>query len=277
MKRRDLLSTTAVGLTTPLVGCSGTNTNRNGEVSMASSASTAPQSPAGCGPAAIPLSELLTDETGDDSVCPSDGSPSFAIENERDATVSVTVDINQDGALTETYTLAPGERAIESRAFQIDDGLFQRGGIRTTVRIQDESEHEINWPAWSCYRHGVAITPDGLRAGWIEPLDGVGDIQHDCYAGDETVIQVYSLERPHTLTITVRDLCAGTETTETYDFDADVTELLSGFLLSGGRYEILVDVEDGPSDTYEYDGECRDVIVEVRDHDNLVISEAIID
>lgn len=210
----------------------------------------------GCGPAALSLSELFTDETGDRSFCFDGATPSLAIENERDETLTVTVDVETDGAITETYTLESGERVVERNAFEA------KARLTGTVTVDGEGEQSIEWPERSCYRHGIALTPDGIEIGRIEPLSGPGDTQHDCYPGDGVPLRVRSADA-RTVTVEITDLCTGTNVTETLEPNADETARLDDVLANGGTYTVAVDVEGGQSRTHEFREDCWGVSVAV--------------
>lgn len=275
-KRRTLLATSGVGLSTSLVGCLHRGGfGRREDETITPSAATATAPPNECGPAALSLSELLGDESGEESRCPDGARPSVAIENERTEDVTAAVDITKDGALTESYTLESGERVIEPRAFHAtESGLFRTAETRGTVRIEGEPEREVVWPARSCYRHAIAIVPDGLEIGWVEPLSGTGDVDHDCYAGDSALLRIYSLGTSRTIDVTIVDSCAETETTETFEVPESREEsvVTPDLLTNGGVYEITVDVRNGPTKTHSFDEDCRGISVTVDEDGELRIT-----
>lgn len=264
MKRRHLLSTAGLVALSPLVGA-------DDPVRPSESDASVPDGD--CGATTLSVSERLTADHGDPPVHYVDSrtTPSLVVQNERPDRVTVTVDIDQRDALTETYTLEPGERVVERSAVRVD------WNVTSTVRIEGEGERRVAWPHQSAYRHGIALTLDGLEVGWIPPLDGVGDVQHDCYAGDEAPLQLVSLGDARTVTVDVVDLCTTAETTETVELGADGGESLSNVLTSGGLYDVTVAVEDGPTETYEYREECGGLEAAVDENGNLYIRPLLID
>ncbi|OVE83524.1 hypothetical protein [Natronolimnobius baerhuensis] len=256
MNRRDLFAIAGSGVTIPVVGCLQRGSSNTDVLTPSPSIDT--EAPADCGPAALSLSERLGDNPGDEGPCPEDAKPAIAVENERDEDVTVSVDIDHDDALTESYALDSGERVLERQAFQsVESGWFGSTELRATIQIENEPDREVVWPDRSCYRHAIAIVPDGLEIGWIEPLDGVGDIDHDCYTGDTVSFRLESLGEVRTVSVTIVDVCAETETTETVDAGAyEEGVWLSDVLTNGGVYEITVSVENGPTETYAFDAEC---------------------
>ncbi|WP_259532850.1 hypothetical protein [Halalkaliarchaeum sp. AArc-CO] len=83
----------------------------------------------------------------------------------------------EDGELAETYMLEPGERVVKASGFEA------RSEVSGRVTIDGEERHRLLWPERSCYRHGIALGSEAIETGWVEPLEGPGDTQHDCYAG----------------------------------------------------------------------------------------------
>lgn len=251
MKRRTLLAGAGSALSLSVAGC--IDDIRSGDDGSGDPGSPSDGTPRErgdhCGPASQSLSELLAEEAGDASICPADAAPSFALENERETEVTVSVNVGDGDGLAETYTLPPGERVVEPAAFETHPDLAGTITVGT-------AETEVAWPDRSCYRYGVSLTPDGVENGWVEPLRGPGDTQHDCYAGDDAVVYVRSEGENRTVEVTVTDRCDGGETTETFELDAGETEQTRELLTNGGVYDIDVDVEDGGSESYEFREEC---------------------
>lgn len=259
MNRRTLLAAVPAAAT-PVVGClddgsGGGEAGSDDAVTPSSDDDAEPDD--GCGPAAQSLSDLLTRETGDPADCPDSASTSFALENERDESLEVSVDVEGEDALAGTYALEPGERVVEGSA------LEPAAEVAGTVTVDGE-ETAVSWPDRSCYRHGIALTPDGVENGWVEPLQGPGDTQHDCYAGDDALLRVGSVGESRTVAVTVVDRCAGTEVTETFEVDADGSEQARGLLTNGGAYDLEIDVEEGESATHEFADDCWGAVIGVE-------------
>lgn len=268
MNRRQLLTTAGVALSASYSGCIG---NVDGEDPVTPSSGTTSEVSDDCGPAEYSLSELFTTEIGDPSSCFTGATPSVAIENERDETLTVTVNIDNEDAITETYTLASDERIVERSAFEAE------AGVTGIVSIDGEVEQRVEWPDRSCYRHGIALTPDGVEIGLVEPLRGPGDTQHDCYAGDDALVSVHSVGESRTITVKIVDLCAETASTQTVDLSADESERVTGALTTGGMYDVTVDVKDGDSQTYEFYEGCWGVEISIEEDGEVRLHEMAID
>ncbi|NGM67857.1 hypothetical protein G6M89_02325 [Natronolimnobius sp. AArcel1] len=264
MNRRHLLATAGVVALSPLVA--------SDDASLPSEP-TAVDSVESCGPAALSVSDRLTSDHGDPPwhYVDSGLTPSVAIQNERAESLTVSVDIDQSDALTETYTLESGERIVERSVLEID------WSVTATVQIEGETTQRVAWPHQSGYRHGIAITPDGLEVGWIPPLDGPGDTQHDCYAGDDAPITLRSRGTARTMTVTVVDRCTDTGTTDTVTVAADGMERLVGVLENGGLYDVTIDAEDGPTETYEFDETCWGLEAGIDEDGDLHVDRMMID
>lgn len=259
MKRRSVLGSSVSGAASALLaGCLGGGLGdlASSDDAVSPSSGTRSALDDGCGQADHPLAELLTDDAGDTSQCTDRTRPSFAIENARDETLSVAVSLRGGDDLSETYTLEPGERVVEVSAFAVESDLTG------TVTV-DGHETTVEWPAQSCLRHAVALTADGVVAGWVDPLAGPGDAQHDCYAGDDAIVSVSTGERPATVTVTATDRCGDTETTETADLLPEDVERFRTLVRNGGVYDVAVDVEEGGSETYAFEDDCWGVAVHV--------------
>ena len=250
INRRQILATTGFALSTSVAGCITDTRRTTGDSPITPAPGTPPSSSGDCGPAERSVSELLTAETGDSSYCPEAAEPSLAVENERDEHHTVTVELSTEEGFTESYTLDPDERAVESTAFRTE------AEISGTVRIDDDERYSVTWPDRSCFRHGIALTPDGIEIGWIEPLSGPGDTQHDCYAADTAQLRLISAGKARTVTVTVADRCANSESTKTVELAADEVETSNDTLTNGGMYTLTVDVHDGGSETYDFHETC---------------------
>lgn len=267
MNRRTLLAGSGSALSASFVGClnrgvSGLGGEEDNGVTPARG--TPPEFDEDCGPAEHPLSVLLTNEPGDSSVCVDGATPSFALENEREEALTITVDITTDDKFSETYTLAPGERIVEESAFEAASGLTG------TVTV-DEEESEVVWSDRSCYRHAITLVPDGIKNGWIKPFRGPGDTQHDCYAGDESVVFVRSLGEARTVEVTTTNLCTGEEIIETFELDGDETERAWGLVTDGGMYNLEATTHDDNSTNYEFHEKCWGVDITVEENGELSI------
>lgn len=273
MNRRTLLAGTSSILSVPVVGCLASPPSELGnenDDTATSATGTPPESGNDCGPAHQPLSALLSDETGDPSACYDGAAPSLAIMNERETDLTVSVALRDGAALSETYTLGPGERTVETRAFEATPNLTG------TVEIDGE-ETQVVWPDRSCYRHGIALLSKGIETGLVEPLSGPGDASHDCYAGDDAILSVVSRGEARSISVTVSDLCTGAETTEIFELGADDIERTRGLVKNGGRYDLTAVVEGGDSRTYAYRENCWGVAFSVEEDGELRVTQVGID
>lgn len=252
MKRRQLIATAGLTLSASLGGCLSNPTEALGgqphdERIVTPSTGSSESTGANCGPADQPLSALLTDESGE---CAGEGgAPSLVVQNERDEQVEVTIDLSGGGGFSGTYLLDRSERVVQPGAFETADG------ITGTVSVGD-TEWSVRWPGRSCYRYGVALTSEGPRIGWVKPIGGINDTRHACYPGDAYSLQVRSKGQARTVTVTVTDVCADTTNTYTLEIGADKVKGVEDALVSGGMYDVIVDVEGGGSKTYEYHNQC---------------------
>lgn len=250
MRRRALLATTGITLATPLGGCLATSPDVGSSddvITPAAASASAP--PDNCGPASQPLSEILVAEVGEQEYCYDSAEPSFTAMNERTAPVTLSVALGEDGHFAERYDLESGERIIERRAFDA------AADITGTVTVDGE-EWSVRWPDRACYHHAVAVTPDELQIGWLEPIKGPADTQHDCYPGDSASVRVASSGGSHEVTVTIEHLCTETTDTETFELSGEDRESFRGVLMSGGKYDVTVSVADGEEDTYEFHEGC---------------------
>lgn len=222
-----------------------------------------------CGTAAQSLSTLLTDEIGDPDWCFDGAKPSFVVENERKESVAVRLEIEPED-FERSYTLDPGERVVERTAFEA------RADITGTVTVDDQ-EWTVEWAERSCYRHGVALLPDDVEVGRVEPLQGPGDTQHDCYPGADIPLQVSTIGNERTVTVAVDDLCTGETTTETVTVAADERERLENEFVDGSVYEVTVDIEDGGSETEEFRDVCWGMGADVTRDGEIRLDQLAID
>lgn len=190
------------------------------------------------------LSTHLTDEPG--PCLTTSGTPALIIENERENSVTTTVDLSGGKDLSKTYNLAPGERIVEPDAFGIV------ANITGTVTIDGEM-WQVHWPDPSCCRPAIALTPDDPTIGWVEPLSGIPDMRQGAYPGSPTLLRLEAEDRARTITVTVTNQCEEMSVTKTVDLPAGQVKLLDGGLVSGGKFDIMVDIEDGTTVTYTYD------------------------
>lgn len=280
MNRRTLLSAVAAGGGAVLAGCladrngsdgadgSGGTDESNGTDGPTLPSPAEPTTTGDCGPADAPLSSLLGDETGDPGFCFEGARPDLAIANERDESVTANVRID---ALDASYELEPGERVVERRAFEA------AADREATVMLEGSDETFAGrWDARSCYRHGLAVTDDGLEIGWIEPLRGPGDTQHDCYPGTGARLEVGNLGGIRTVTVIVEDRCAGTKTEETIELEKG-RETIEDALVNGGNYDVTVDVHDGGEASYEFREGCWGVSAQVEEDGSVRITSIGID
>lgn len=250
MKRRELLATTGLGLATPLGGCLATSPDvGNSDDAITPSTASASAPPDNCGLADQPLSELLVAEVGQQEYCYDSAEPSFTAMNERTDPITLSVALGDRGHFKESYELESGERVIERRAFDAAPD------ITGTVTVAGE-EWSVRWPDRACYHHAVAVTPEGIQIGWLEPLEGPADTQHDCYPGESASVQVYSSGGSHAATVTIENRCTETTQTETFELSGEDRESLRGVLVSGGMYNVTVSVADGETATHAFYEGC---------------------
>ena len=276
MKRRAILAATGASVSAVVAGCLdgslGGDTSSNDAVTP--TAGTHSELGEDCGPADRPLSELLTDDTGEPSRCPDGASPSFAIENERAESVSVAVELRDGETFSESYTLEPGERVVERRVFEVETDL-------TGTVVVDGDETALEWPETSCYRHAIALTDDGVAVGWVAPFQGPGDAQHDCYAGDDARLSLRSrrslLEDPGTLAVTVTDRCRGRETTESFHLEPEDFEQIDHLLRNGAVYDVTAAFEGGEPETVAFHEDCWGVDVIVDEDEEIRFEKKLID
>lgn len=223
-----------------------------------------------CGPAELSVSELLSDDPGDPGPCFEGATPSFAVENEREEAVELDLELEAATTFEATYSLAPGERAVESRAFETAPD------VAGTVTVDDETR-TVSWPERSCHRYGVALLPDGVEIGWIEPLSGPGDTQHDCYPWADVPLEIGSAGVDRTITATVVDRCSSETTTETVSVAADERERIEDVLTSGGVYDVTIDVDDGDERTHTFRELCWGVVAGVGEDGEILLEQIPID
>ncbi|ADJ16149.1 hypothetical protein [Halalkalicoccus jeotgali] len=226
-----------------------------------------------CGLAAEPLSSRFADDGGTDA-CFDGAEPSLEVENERDEPIEAAVEISVGGAdgpvLAERYELDPGERTVERRALPAH-------GERTAQVTIDGGTESGSWEEPSCYRHGIGIGPDGIGFGLVEPMSGLGDTQHDCYAGDDAIIRIYNDGTERTVRLQVVDHCAGTTAVETFGMEPDGVESVRGAIVNGGVYDVTVSAEDGGEETFEFANDCGGLLASIDGDGAVAIREMAID
>lgn len=268
MKRRTVLASVASGTAT-IAGCalmdsestdetpdgpsnSSTDGTSGDDPRTAGESPDVPTQTGECGPAGQRLSELLTDDAGpacDDPYRTTD----LRIENERGTalTAGVRIEHEESTVFEADADLEPGEYVDEEP--EISPEQFDT----VTVTLPDGSEFTDSWSGDSCRLHGVAIGEDGIEAGYVEPVDGVVDGAGTCYPERENRFRVSnSTEDSQTVTATIVDHCAETTTESTMELRGGGAEIVTKTLLTGGRYTVAVDVENGPGATGEYGADC---------------------
>lgn len=223
-----------------------------------------------CGSASLTLPERLSNEAGDPAACFDGAEPGLAIENGRDETIDVAIALATETDLPESISLDAGERIVETGAFVADDS------VTGTLTVGDE-EWELEWTEWSCYRHGVAVFEDDIEIGWIEPIHGPGDTQHDCYPGTSIPLEVGVADEKRTVTVTVVDRCAESDWEETVIVAADDREGFDDVIESGGVYEVSIDVEDGSAEQQEFHDVCWGITASVDEDGEIRLHQIEID
>lgn len=264
MDRRTLLTAIAVGGGAILAGCleddpvdqndaddsGGDERSDDGETNTW--VADVPEPTGDCGIAASSIREYLIEDPataeGADPHCMQGARPSIVVENARESSLSATVEIDS-AAYERTVELESGERHVDSGAFEVDES------VTGSVTIGDET-HSVAWDAWSCYRHAIVIDESDVVAGWIEPLSGVGDIEHDCYAGAEAILAVGNEGDSREVRIYVTDHCDETTDEKTIDIEADGRVRIEDSLVAGGLYDVTVETADGEWERYSFDEEC---------------------
>ena len=267
MERRELLCGVAAGGAV-LAGCldaarggsdddstaptddgPGDGTSENG-----SGAETTGASASGDCAAAVPLSEQLTDEVPDDQhvVCSDDREPSLVVANEREEATTVVVEAGEGAKRVEIgpLELAPGERSVHSRV--VAAGAFDE--LAATVDGESTTwDPEESGPL--CYRRGAVVTDDGVEFGYIEPLAGPGDAQHDCYAGDPAQIAIYNEDRTAVVELSVSDHCGDDDAEFEIELEPDEVVRKREALTNGGIADVAVALDDATA-SHRFDEEC---------------------
>lgn len=241
-----------------------------------------PSEPSGgtCGPADKELERLLTDDPGGDSMCPESMYPTLVVENARDERIVALVELDGVETVEVEVDLGPGERADQGRIVPTTDGLEVRVAVGGNG---DEGEPESNgvltgaWDSRSCRRHAILVGDDDIVTGYVSPLSGPGDVDHDCYAGDGAGIRIYNEYVERTVTVLIDDRCAGTRRTEEVTLGVNDVDSISDGLVSGGVYDVTVVLEDGTSETYEFHEECWGVGVGIDEDGEIAIHQMAID
>lgn len=266
MERRRLLTATGALLAGGLAGCLGTEdgpASPDGDDSQPGDSPNEADEPGtdsvdpdedACSPASRPLSARLVDEPG--GRCHASARPTFVVANERETAADVTVEVESETSSSATYALDPGERSSAERPVELGEPLAG------TITVDGE-RRAIEWPERSCLRHAVAITTDGIETGWIEPTEGPGDTQHDCYAGDAAGVWVSNAGDPRTITVTAADRCDGTTSSETLTVADGGSTKTEPLLVQGRDYELTVEGDGVEADTVAYHGHCWQPYVEI--------------
>ena len=277
MNRRALLASSGSALTAATAGCLSGRSVDLSDVEI-------PPHSGECGTLAQPQSERFIDDD-EDSSCHDGAMTSLAVANERDEEITVEVAIEprtadgeattdgestedeetnddevpeDDGSFAETYTLPPGERAVEY--------IVVEAAVSNVATITVDGEEPVTreWATESCYRRGISVTPEGIEAGIIPPMSGPGDVSHDFYAGDwKGGLSVSVAEgASHIVTVIVVDHCEETTERETRSLRKDgllwVLPWASShgdymdWIENGGVYDIVIAVEGGETAVYEY-------------------------
>lgn len=278
MQRRHLLAAAGGALAGGLAGCLGVGERPEIRTAIDRPRADRSEPGAGCSDALQrPLSERLIDDPGEDpgerhGTC---SEPALAVANVRAAAVDVELELplardrarkpSQQRQIEAGLELQPGERVVLRHA--VEPGAPLAGTV-----VVDGDEHAVEWPARSCRRHGLAIVPDGVEIGWIEPAAGWGGPQHFCYVGETLPVRVRNRGGARTVRVAIEDPCTGSERSQRFAFASEGSKLLDEPAVTGRDYEIEVDGirVDAASATYE--GHCqppqvlidRDGAVEVR-------------
>lgn len=223
-----------------------------------------------CGPASRSISELLTNQPGDPVHCFEGATPSFVIENERSDSVSVDIDLESNTTFVASYELDPNEQVVESNGFEAGESTTG------TITVADET-WEVDWPRRSCYRYGVSILPETVEIGWVKPISGPGDTQHDCYPGSALPIEIRSAGESRTVDIALVDRCDGTTVEESISIGAGEHDRLDNRLVSGGVYDVSVDIDGGETTAKNFDPICWGVTVRIQKDGKILIGELAID
>ena len=171
MNRRQVLAATTSALA--FAGCLANPSETTQTGSPATDSPTTrppPETTIGfCSTATTPISRKLIDAGGDDEgFCYEGATTGLAVENERDTIVALVLEVTSGGEsiLTESYDLDSGERIVERGAIDAHSDHQIRASI-------DGEETTVgSWEGTSCFRHGVAITSEGVAFGLVPPLSG---------------------------------------------------------------------------------------------------------
>lgn len=278
MKRRTILAGLGTGGAVSLTGCldgiieggdAGIGADAEADGVVMPSPSTGQTSGDDCGPADLPLTARFTREPGEEEACPDGATPSLALENVADEPQTVTIALTGDVEFEVTYTVEPGERIVERHVIDT--------APKTASITVNEETYDVAWPERSCYRHGIAVTSDGIDVGWIEPFQGPGDVQHDCYAGDPALLRVSSQGARRTMTVRIDNLCDGTTFEKILDLAAGESEMIRDELRNGGRYDVTVAVDTGDARTFEFQEACGGVRANVDKDGTIQLNELAID
>lgn len=272
MNRRQVLAATTNALA--FAGCLGDQSETTQTVSPTTDSPTTqppPEKTFGfCSAATTPMSRKLVDAGGDDEgFCYEGATTALAVENERDDSVALVLEVTsgEESVLTESYDLDPGERVVEGGTIDAhSDHEFR-------VSIDGEETTVGSWEGTSCFRHGVAVTSEGVVFGLVPPLSGPGDTMHDCYAGDDAHLSIYNGSAAHSVSVVVADHCADSTTEETFEIEPDDVEQATDLFVAGGRYDVTIDVAGGDSETYDFHEECWGLTASIDEDGGVTIQQ----
>lgn len=282
MRRRDLLAASGLafsGVGGCLARSGGTSsttrspTPNSPDEPTTGEPTTRPTPSGACGPAAVPLSGTFTDDRGDERACFEGASAGLVVENEREELISVAVEVEgEDGTVLEVSDdLQPGDRLLER-------GVLPAQEEHTAhVSLDGDVVASGRWPTPSCYRHGIAVVPGSVEFGFVPPLEGPGDTQHDCYAGDDASLRVYNGEESQSVEIRVLDHCAESVREEALDLEPGAVGRVEDALVAGGNYDVTIDVADGESATYEFREDCWGVTASIDEDGAVTIRQIYVD
>lgn len=252
----------------PQAGTNETNRTSTGDggSSAAERSPTIPDPTGTCGPAAIPLSERMTTDPG--SSCEGDREPEFAVRNERDDPVTVTVTIRSGGSVTyeTTFELDHEERFVDHI------GVPVSAMETVTVRTEHDDEFSGSWQGQSCMLHAVAIQSDGIAVGYLEAISGEANGSFACYTGEDHGFSLKNTTTEHyNATVSVVDHCAETVTALTQEINPQMEVELDLPVVLGGNYTLAANVHGHGATTHEFDAFCGSSRIEVTDSGGVEI------
>lgn len=229
----------------------GTNQGQDAQLSPEESPDI-PETTGQCGPAAQPLSELLISDKGPDCDV-QQRTPKIRFGNERTSDVVADVRIEQDGTAVweDSIDVAAGEYIEKNPDLPAD----QLDSVR--VILTNETDFVGSWDEDSCRLHGVAITEEGVETGLIKPVNGSIDGSWACYPGQTNEFRVVnSTDETQQVTASVVNHCDESMIESSIEMPSGNHETVTESIITGGRYSIVVDVENGPGATTEFGDHC---------------------